>query len=113
MTTMWTNRGIMGPWCTSRERPQSFSRARRTVGKELLMGSFVPVLIFLAVVVIFAFIVVAKSFALVPQAEAAVIERLGRYNKTVSGQLTFLLPFLDRIRARVDLRGRVVSFPPQ
>ena len=49
--------------------------------------------------------------ALIPQAEAAVIERLGRYSKTVSGQLTLLLPFVDRIRARVDLRERVVSFP--
>lgn len=51
--------------------------------------------------------------ALIPQAEAAVIERLGRYTKTVSGQLTFLMPFVDRVRARVDLRERVVSFPPQ
>ncbi|ORV19154.1 SPFH domain-containing protein [Mycobacterium celatum] len=70
-------------------------------------------LVFLAVLVIFAAIVVAKSIALIPQAEAAVIERLGRYSRTVSGQLTLLVPFIDRIRARVDLRERVVSFPPQ
>ncbi|MGZ8802610.1 MAG: SPFH domain-containing protein [Mycobacterium sp.] len=70
-------------------------------------------LVLLAVLVVFAVIVVAKSVALVPQAEAAVIERLGRYSKTVSGQLTLLLPFVDKIRARVDLRERVVSFPPQ
>lgn len=70
-------------------------------------------LVFLAVLVIFAIIVVAKSIALIPQAEAAVIERLGRYSRTVSGQLTLLVPFIDRIRARVDLRERVVSFPPQ
>lgn len=70
-------------------------------------------LVLLAVLVIFAVIVVAKSVALIPQAEAAVIERLGRYSKTVSGQLTLLIPFVDRIRARVDLRERVVSFPPQ
>jgi len=57
--------------------------------------------------------VVAKSVALIPQAEAAVIERLGRYSRTVSGQLTLLVPFIDRVRARVDLRERVVSFPPQ
>ena len=68
---------------------------------------------FLAVLVVFAIIVVAKSIALIPQAEAAVIERLGRYSRTVSGQLTLLVPFIDRIRARVDLRERVVSFPPQ
>ncbi len=41
------------------------------------------------------------------------IERLGRYSRTVSGQLTLLVPFIDRIRDRVDLRERVVSLPPQ
>ncbi|SDI39792.1 Regulator of protease activity HflC, stomatin/prohibitin superfamily [Rhodococcus triatomae] len=70
-------------------------------------------LIVLIVVVLFVVLVAAKSIALVPQAEAAVIERLGRYTRTVSGQLTFLIPFVDRIRAKVDLRERVVSFPPQ
>src|ERR1700737_3319869 len=76
-------------------------------------GGAVGALIFLAVLVVFAIIVVAKSVALIPQAEAAVIERLGRYSRTISGQLTLLIPFIDRVRARVDLRERVVSFPPQ
>ncbi|MFC9437440.1 SPFH domain-containing protein [Nocardia sp. NPDC057030] len=71
------------------------------------------VLIVAAVLVLLIVVVVFKSIALVPQAEAAVIERLGRYSRTVSGQLTFLVPFADRIRAKVDLRERVVSFPPQ
>jgi regulator of protease activity HflC (stomatin/prohibitin superfamily) len=71
------------------------------------------VLLFFAALVIFTIVVVAKSVALIPQAEAAVIERLGRYSRTVSGQLTLLVPFIDRVRARVDLRERVVSFPPQ
>lgn len=70
-------------------------------------------LVLSAVLVLFAVVVVAKSVALIPQAEAAVIERLGRYSRTVSGQLTLLVPFIDRVRARVDLRERVVSFPPQ
>jgi regulator of protease activity HflC (stomatin/prohibitin superfamily) len=79
-----------------------------------MTGAVAGLFIFVAlVVVVFAIIVVAKSVALIPQAEAAVIERLGRYSKTVSGQLTLLVPFFDRIRARVDLRERVVSFPPQ
>src|SRR5215468_10920805 len=77
------------------------------------MEGAVAGLILVGVLVIFAAIIVAKSVALIPQAEAAVIERLGRYSKTVSGQLTLLLPFIDKIRARVDLRERVVSFPPQ
>ncbi|WP_280461704.1 SPFH domain-containing protein [Nocardia carnea] len=70
-------------------------------------------LILVAALVVLAAVVVFKSIALVPQAEAAVIERLGRYSRTASGQLTFLVPFVDRIRAKVDLRERVVSFPPQ
>jgi regulator of protease activity HflC (stomatin/prohibitin superfamily) len=77
------------------------------------MDGAVAGLVILIVLVVFAAILVAKSVALIPQAEAAVIERLGRYSRTVSGQLTLLVPFIDRIRARVDLRERVVSFPPR
>lgn len=70
-------------------------------------------LILLLVVLVFVAIVVIKSIALIPQGEAAVIERLGRYTRTVSGGLTLLFPFIDRVRAKVDTRERVVSFPPQ
>src|ERR1700740_2373309 len=99
-------------------RPQSSRRSSSdtwaTRRKEPVMNAVaVLALMFLVAVVVFGIIVVFKSVALIPQAEAAVIERLGRYSKTVSGQLTLLLPFIDRIRARVDLRERVVSFPPQ
>ena len=76
-------------------------------------GGAIAGLVLLSVLVILAIIIVAKSVALIPQAEAAVIERLGRYSRTASGQLTLLVPFIDRIRARVDLRERVVSFAPQ
>lgn len=70
---------------------------------------------FLALVLIVALIamVVLKAIALIPQGEAAVIERLGRYTRTVSGGITLLVPFIDRVRAKVDVRERVVSFPPQ
>ncbi|WP_342319755.1 SPFH domain-containing protein [Corynebacterium mayonis] len=66
-------------------------------------------------VLIFAFVAVTlfSSIKLIPQGEAAVIERLGRYTRTVSGGLTLLVPYIDRIRSRVDTRERVVSFPPQ
>lgn len=68
----------------------------------------------LAVVfLVFVALVVIKSIALIPQGEAAVIERLGRYTRTVEGGLTLLVPFIDRVRARIDTRERVVSFPPQ
>ena len=54
-----------------------------------------------------------SSVKLIPQGQAAVIERFGRYTRTISGGLTLLIPYIDRIRARVDTRERVVSFPPQ
>ena len=52
------------------------------------MNGAVAGLVLLAVLVILAIIILSKSVALIPQAEAAVIERLGRYSRTVSGQLT-------------------------
>ncbi|MDU0477723.1 SPFH domain-containing protein [Staphylococcus chromogenes] len=70
-------------------------------------------LIVLAVLLILVMILLIKSIALIPQGEAAVIERLGKYTRTVSGGITILVPFIDRVRAKVDTRERVVSFPPQ
>lgn len=58
-------------------------------------------------------LLIAKSIVIIPQGEAAVIERLGRYTKTISGGMSLLVPFIDRVRAKVDTRERVVSFPPQ
>ena len=65
------------------------------------------------VLILLIVVVVARSVARIPQGEAAVIERLGRYTRTVSGELTLLIPFIERIRAKVDTRERVFSFPPQ
>ncbi|AEF40376.1 SPFH domain-containing protein [Hoyosella subflava] len=70
------------------------------------------VLVVVAVLILLAVVILAKSVVLIPQAEAAVIERFGKYTRTVSG-LNFLIPFADRVRSRVDTREQVVSFPPQ
>ncbi|AKK05973.1 membrane protease subunit, stomatin/prohibitin [Corynebacterium mustelae] len=69
--------------------------------------------LFLLLVLMLVVITVLKTIVLIPQGEAAVIERLGRYTRTVSGGITILIPFIDRVRERVDTRERVVSFPPQ
>jgi regulator of protease activity HflC (stomatin/prohibitin superfamily) len=66
-----------------------------------------------ALIVIFLVIVLVKAVRIVPQARAGVIERLGRYQRTCSAGLNVLVPFVDRIRAMIDLREQVVSFPPQ
>ena len=58
-------------------------------------------------------LILARSVRIVPQARAAVIERLGRYTRTATPGLTVLVPFVDRMRPQIDLREQVVSFPPQ
>ena len=72
-----------------------------------------PLLIAAIVVAVLVVIVVLRSVKVIPQAQAAVIERLGRFHKTGDAGLIWLAPFVDRIRARIDLREQVVSFPPQ
>jgi regulator of protease activity HflC (stomatin/prohibitin superfamily) len=72
-----------------------------------------PVLIVAIVIVVLVVVVLLRSVKVIPQAQAAVIERLGRFNKASGAGLVWLMPFVDRIRARIDLREQVVSFPPQ
>ena len=72
-----------------------------------------PTLIVAIVVVVFVLTIVIKSVLVIPQAQSAVIERLGRFRNVGEPGLNFLVPFFDRVRARIDLREQVVSFPPQ
>ena len=58
-------------------------------------------------------LVVARTVRIVPQARAGVIERFGRYQRTLSPGLALVVPFVDRLRPLLDLREQVVSFPPQ
>jgi regulator of protease activity HflC (stomatin/prohibitin superfamily) len=62
---------------------------------------------------IFFLTALVRSVRVVPQATAKIVERLGRYLNTLDPGLHFLIPFIDRVRANVDLREQVVSFPPQ
>ena len=50
---------------------------------------------------------------IVPQARAGIVERLGRYSRTLEPGLTLIVPFIDRVKPLIDLREQVVSFPPQ
>src|SRR5579871_5789021 len=70
-------------------------------------------LIVLAAVAALVLLVVARTIRIVPQARAGVIERFGRYQRTLSPGLALVVPFVDRLRPLVDLREQVVSFQPQ
>ncbi|MGD8194634.1 SPFH domain-containing protein [Herbiconiux sp. P18] len=77
-----------------------------SVGQILLV-------VVIAIIVVFVLVVVARSVRIIPQARAGVVERLGRYHKTLMPGLNILVPFIDRLRPLIDLREQVVSFPPQ
>ena len=70
-------------------------------------------LIAIIVVAVIVIITLARTIRIVPQAQAGVVERLGRYSRTLTPGLTLVVPFVDRVRAFIDLREQVVSFPPQ
>ena len=70
-------------------------------------------LVVLALIALFVIIALVRAVRIVRQAEAYIVERLGRYSRTLDAGLHLLVPFVDRVRARVDLREQVVSFPPQ
>jgi regulator of protease activity HflC (stomatin/prohibitin superfamily) len=80
------------------------------------VGAFIGqifVIILLVVLAIFVIVVIFRSIRIIPQAYAGVVERLGRYQRTLSPGLNLLVPFIDRLRPLVDMREQVVSFPPQ
>src|SRR5437773_3981293 len=70
-------------------------------------------LIVLLIVAGFVLLTLARTVRIIPQARAGVVERLGRYSRTLTPGLTIVVPFVDRIRPLIDLREQVVSFPPQ
>jgi regulator of protease activity HflC (stomatin/prohibitin superfamily) len=70
--------------------------------------------LFLAfLVALFVFVTLLRSVRIVPQARAGIVERLGRYQRTLNPGLTIVVPFVDRVLPLLDLREQVVSFPPQ
>src|SRR5437588_5223540 len=87
----------------SRARPRSYSNR----------GFSMVALIVVLVVAAFVLVTLARTIRIVPQARAGVIERLGRYSRTLNAGLAIVIPFVDRVREMIDLREQVVSFAPQ
>ncbi|MGH2894196.1 MAG: SPFH domain-containing protein, partial [Solirubrobacteraceae bacterium] len=61
------------------------------------------------VIVVFLVIMFARTVRIVPQARAGIVERFGRYNRTLNPGLTVLMPFIDRLKPLIELREQVVS----
>ncbi len=70
-------------------------------------------LIVLGVVALVVLFTIAQGVRIVPQARAGIVERLGRYHRTLDAGLALVVPYVDRVQPLIDLRETVVSFPPQ
>lgn len=73
------------------------------------IGGFITFII-IAVIILF---ILSTCIRIVPQAQALVVERLGAYLGTYSVGIHFLVPFIDRVAKKVNLKEQVEDFPPQ
>ena len=71
------------------------------------------VIIVLAIIVLLAVVSLMKSIVIIHQAEKGLIERFGRYKETLEPGLRFIIPFIDTLAARVDMRETVLDVEPQ
>src|SRR5262245_13262204 len=69
--------------------------------------------IVIAIVLLLVIVTLMRTVRIVPQARAGVVERFGRYSRTLTPGLALVVPFVDRVRPLLDLREQVVSFQPQ
>ncbi len=72
------------------------------------MGIIIGIIVFICVLKILAGI-----FRIVNQSEVLVVERLGKYSRTAEAGLNIILPFIERVRATVDLREQTMDVQPQ
>lgn len=73
------------------------------------MESLFPVLVFFALV----FVTIAKLACIVPQGSKWVVQRLGKYHKTLNPGLSFIIPFFDVVAYRVTTKDIVLDIPSQ
>ncbi len=67
----------------------------------------------IVILVVLFVVTLAKSITIIHQAEKGLIERFGRYKETLEPGLRFIIPFMDKLAARVDMRETVLDVEPQ
>ncbi|MBN2077195.1 MAG: SPFH/Band 7/PHB domain protein [Dehalococcoidales bacterium] len=69
--------------------------------------------IILIIILVLAVVLLAKSITIIHQAQRGIVERFGRYKETLEPGLRFLIPFIDTLVSRIDMRETVIDIPPQ
>ncbi len=70
-------------------------------------------IIVLIVLLVLAVVLLAKSIVIIHQAQRGIVERFGRYKETLEPGLKFIVPFIDSLVSRIDMRETVLDMPPQ
>jgi regulator of protease activity HflC (stomatin/prohibitin superfamily) len=74
-----------------------------------MMGPFIVI----GIILVLALLVLAKSIVTIRQYQRGIVERFGRYRTTLEPGLRFIIPFVDTLVARVDMRENVLDIEPQ
>ena len=69
--------------------------------------------IFFTVLIILVIVLAISTIKIVKQSEVIIVERLGKYRTTGESGLNIVVPILDRVVKRIDLRTQVIDSPPQ
>src|SRR3989304_826992 len=77
------------------------------------MNMDIGTIIIIVILALLAVIPLAKSIVTIRQAEKGIVERFGKYKETLDPGLRFLVPYVDSLRARVDMRETVLDIEPQ
>jgi SPFH domain / Band 7 family len=100
--------------------PRALLAAASILAVVIIAGSVIAVLHYgqLAIVVALLVVLLAglisiRSIRIIPQAKVGIVERFGRYYRTLYPGFNVVVPFADRLRPLIDLRQQVVSYPPQ
>ncbi|MGL4523224.1 MAG: SPFH domain-containing protein [Bacilli bacterium] len=72
-----------------------------------------PGTIIMAVVALFVIILILSSIRIVRQAEVVLVERLGKFHRQLGSGITIIVPFIERVASKKNLREQVVDFKPQ
>ncbi len=70
-------------------------------------------LIVLGIIALVVFLVAARSIRIIPQNRVAIVQRFGRYHRTAESGITAVVPIVDKMLPKTDLREQVVAFKPQ
>lgn len=70
-------------------------------------------IILLVLILVLVIVTVARSVVTVRQYERAIVERFGKYRETLDPGIRFIVPFVDAVADRVDMRETVIDVEPQ